>query len=106
MDPLTCPYCGLAPAEDPDELLEADGAELVLSAPAFSLCDYCDEVAVAMPPEGTLRPATDIERAAYHRAERRGLVRIRRVREGHIDRHFARRLGAPANSQRRGRHAP
>jgi hypothetical protein len=105
MDPLTCPYCGIALVEDDDELL-AFADELVLTQPAFSCCGYCGGIAVAMPPDAQLRQATDLERAAFHRADQRLRARLRGPREGRISRHFALKLGNPPRAQRLGRDTP
>ena len=105
MDPLTCPYCGIAPEEDPDDLLEG-ADELILTQPAFSRCGDCGRVAVAMPPDARLRPATDFEFAAFGRADQQFRDQISGVRRARIRQHFARKLGTPSDAQQLGRRAP
>lgn len=108
MDPLTCPYCGLAPAEEPDDLVPDAAPDLVLTSPAFSRCEYCGGVAVAMPPDAWLRPATDLEHAAFGPQEQRWRQAIstwQSARRSRIDEHFA-RLGDLERRPNRGWHTP
>lgn len=105
MDPLTCPYCGLAPEEDSEDLL-AGAEELVLTEPVFTRCEYCYGVAVAMPPDAELRAATDLELARYRQTERPFRDRIRTLRSVPTTQHFSRRLGPPSKAQRLDRDVP